>query len=101
VVPPANVLEYDGIATLGGMLESGVLLLRRIFPVGRPIDKYGEFATLGWAHYIRAQNHIIAHGHEDVFLQNKMRCGVRGILSGNHENGSCQNQTQSPEFHRA
>jgi hypothetical protein len=100
VVPPANILEYDGIATLGGMLESRVLPLRGIFPVGRPIHKYGEFAALGWAHYIRAQNHIIAHGHGDVFLQNKMRSGVRGILS-NHENGSCKNQNQSPEFHRA
>lgn len=38
VVLSANVLDYDGVATLDSMLESGVLQLRGIFP-GRPVHQ--------------------------------------------------------------
>ena len=100
MVPSTNVLDYDGIATLDAMLESRVLLLRSILPVGRPIYQDGEFAGLGWPHYVGAKNHTVTHGHADVFLQNKMRLRVRGVLPG-YDNGNCRYQNQSPEFHRA
>jgi len=69
------------------MPESRVLLLRVVFSVGRPIRQYGELAALSWAHYVRTQNHTIAHGHSGIFLQNKLRFRVRGVLT-KHENGS-------------
>src|ERR1017187_5636031 len=58
------------------------------------------FAALGWAHYIRAQNHAITHGYGDVSLLNKIRLRVRSVLT-RHDNGICENQNQNPEFHRA
>src|SRR5215469_6796269 len=65
----ANILNYDRIAAIDCVLESRVLLLRCIFPIGRAIDEHRKFSVFTRPQHVRPQNYTVAHRYRDVLTQ--------------------------------
>src|SRR5579871_4272482 len=74
-VASTHVLNHDGVASHGGLVEGSPLFGSVVLAIRRAIDENWEFSAGGRKHNVGSENHSIAHHRFHVLLDDW--CGLR------------------------